>query len=102
LATSSMTANVAADGNPNCAETFASLQLFGDDLVPEEIGRLLGVQATESAPRGTRTVVPSGKTRIAPTGRWILETRGHISFTEAEHHVKWLLDHLDVAALTPN
>jgi hypothetical protein len=101
LATSSTTSDVAADGNPNCAETFASLQLFGDDLVPEEIDRLLGLQATESAPKGMRTVTPSGKIRVAPTGRWILETRGHVSSTETERHVKWLLERLDTTGLAP-
>jgi hypothetical protein len=70
-------------------------------LVPEEIGRLLGLQATESAPKGSRTVSPSGKIRVAPTGRWILETRGHVSSTEAERHVKWLLDQLDATGLVP-
>jgi hypothetical protein len=101
MATSSTTSNLAAEGNPNCAETFASLQLFGDDLVPEEIGRLLGLQATESAAKGSRTVASSGKIRVAPSGRWILETRGRVSSTGAEDHVKWLLEQLDSSGLVP-
>ena len=97
-----MTSEAAKEGNPNCAETCASLQLFGDNLMPEEVSRLLRLPATESSPKGSRTNSPSGKTRVAPTGWWILETRGHVHSTNAEHHVKWLLDQLDTAGLVPS
>jgi hypothetical protein len=96
-----MISEVMTEGNPNCAETFVSLQLFGNDLVPEEVSRLLGLQATESAVRGSKTVAPSGKIRVAPTGRWILESRGKICSTDAERHVKWVMDQLDATGLMP-
>jgi hypothetical protein len=97
-----MTSDPSPETNPNCAETFASLQLFGDDLVPEEISRLLGLPATESARKGSVRVSPSGKTRIAPTGRWILETRGHVDSADAERHITWLVDQLDTKGLVPS
>lgn len=99
--TSSMISEPAAAGNPNCAETFATLALYGDSLVPEQISGLLGLEPTEAAPRGWATTSPSGKTRLAPTGRWLLESRGQVLSTNLEDHVHWLLKRLEIAGVAP-
>ena len=52
----------------------ATLRLFGDDLVPENISASLGVVATESWHRGQELVNAStGDVRIAKTGSWRLK-----------------------------
>ena len=51
----------------------ASLRLFGDDLVPEEVSHLLGANPTESCHKGEELVGKNtGKIRIAKTGSWRL------------------------------
>lgn len=51
----------------------ATLRLFGDDLVPEEISALLGASPTDSW-RKTQEMVgkSTGAARIAKTGSWRL------------------------------
>jgi hypothetical protein len=99
--TSLMTSSAATAANPNCTTTFASLRLFGDGLIPDEVSRLLRLAPTEAAPKGFKTLAPSGKTRVAPTGRWILETEGKVSSTDLEQHVAWLLDRLEASGVVP-
>jgi hypothetical protein len=101
LVTSSMTSDAPRVGNPNCAETFASLRFYGDALEPEEISRRLALEPTDRACRGDQATSPSGKIRTAPTGRWILETQGQVDSTDLEQHVAWLLDRLEVTGIVP-
>jgi hypothetical protein len=55
----------------------ATLRFFGDDLVPENISRLLGADATESCHLGQELVGRStGRVRIAKTGSWRLSAAG--------------------------
>jgi Domain of unknown function (DUF4279) len=95
LETFSMISSTAVEANPNCAETFASLRLYGDALVPEDISRVIHLEPTDSASKGMKIVVSSGKSRSAPTGRWIVQTRGKISSANLEEHIKWILDRLE-------
>lgn len=96
-----MISEVIPKPNPNCAETFASLRLFGDALQPEAITRLLQFQPTDAAPKGWQTVSPSGKRRTAPTGRWVLESTGHLKSKSLAEHIGWLLDRLESTGLVP-
>lgn len=96
-----MISSAIASANPNCAETFASLRLYGDALVPDEVTRLLHVEPTDRASKGAQLVASSGKTRTAPTGRWILESRGHVDSIDLEQHITWLLDQMESAGITP-
>jgi Domain of unknown function (DUF4279) len=97
-----MTSDTVRKANPNCAETFASLRLYGDQLVPEEISRLLGTDPSDSAPKGLQTASPSGKSRIASTGRWILQSCDDVASANLEDHIAWLLDRLDKAGIEPD
>jgi hypothetical protein len=50
-----------------------TLRIWGDDLVPEEITKLLGVPATDGQRKGDRLVGKNtGLVRIAKTGMWRL------------------------------
>ncbi|ALN64524.1 hypothetical protein GLA29479_3673 [Lysobacter antibioticus] len=53
--------------------SFATLRLFGDDLVPEQISALLGAEATAAERKGETLVGRvTGGVRIAKTGSWRL------------------------------
>ena len=99
--TSSMISDTAVTANPNCAETFASLCLYGDALVPAQITAALGVAPSDAAPKGERATSSSGKTRTAPTGRWILASQGQVDSTNTEEHVAWLLDRIEATGIVP-
>jgi hypothetical protein len=53
------------------AESKTTLRIFGDDLDPDEVSRLLGGIPTLSEKKGDAITKKSG-TRIARTGRWDL------------------------------
>jgi hypothetical protein len=71
-------------------------------LNPEDVTRLLHFDPTETAAKGSKTTSSAGKTRTAPTGRWILETDGRVDSSNLEDHVEWLLDRLATAAVAPS
>jgi hypothetical protein len=51
----------------------ATLRLFGDDLVPDQVSALLGVVPTEAHAKGEEITSPStGNVRTAKTGSWRL------------------------------
>jgi hypothetical protein len=53
--------------------SLATLRLFGDDLIPEEITALLGAPPTEGCAKGQSITSPkTGNVRIARTGSWRL------------------------------
>ena len=56
------------------SESHATLRIMGDDLMPEEISRLLGCEPTSGQFKGQEIVAPkSGRTRIARSGMWRLD-----------------------------
>lgn len=89
------------EANPNCAKAFASLRLYGDELVPENISRLLRIEPSDSAAKGSQFTSRSGKTRTARTGLWILSTEFHIESTNLEDHIEWLMDQMEPAGVIP-
>src|SRR5262245_37335155 len=50
----------------------ASLRIYGDDLVPEEVTRLLGCTPTRAEQKGQVIRTTSGRERTARTGGWHL------------------------------
>ena len=59
---------------PTVSRTAASLRIIGDNLVPEEISRLLNKQPDAAVARGETVLSKSGAPRVAHTGRWSLKT----------------------------
>ena len=54
-------------------QTAASLRVFGDDLDPKQVTRLLGHEPSGAELKGQEIIgKSSGKTRIAKTGSWRL------------------------------
>lgn len=57
------------------ARSVAALRIFGDDLEPDEITRLLGCPPTKAQVKGQVTVGKTGRQRVARTGSWHLEAQ---------------------------
>jgi len=56
----------------------AALHIAGDELIPEEITRLLGVAPTEAHFKGEKIVGrKTGRVRIAKTGMWKFKAPDH-------------------------
>lgn len=55
------------------ARSVASLRIFGDDLIPEEVTNLLGCAPTNSYPKGFVQVMRSGRELVRKTGGWFLD-----------------------------
>src|SRR6185295_12993680 len=49
------------------------LRVFGDDVDPSHITNLLGRTADRARRKGDTILMPSGNTRIASSGSWIVE-----------------------------
>lgn len=59
---------------PEISRTTATLRIFGDDLDPHEVTRLLGAEPTARASKGDVRRAASGNTVTARSGSWLLET----------------------------
>lgn len=55
----------------------AALRIFGDELVPEEIGELLGCPPTHCYRKGEVKVLQSGHELKRKTGMWLLAAAAH-------------------------
>jgi hypothetical protein len=55
------------------SETSTTFRLHGDELNPDEVTSLLGVQPSDSRKKGSFWHTPNGKPLIAQTGRWALK-----------------------------
>lgn len=51
----------------------ASIRLFGDDLIPEEVCRLFGHFPSKAWMKGYQYTTSSGATVLRKTGAWILD-----------------------------
>jgi hypothetical protein len=54
------------------ARSKASLRIFGDDLIPEEITGLLRCEPTQAWRKGDGLSLPSGREFLRRTGAWFL------------------------------
>jgi hypothetical protein len=54
------------------SRTIASLRIFGDDLNPSEISKLIGKEPTRAEKMGDRVKKFNGTYRIARTGGWCI------------------------------
>jgi len=76
------------------ARSLATLRLFGDDLNPEEVSKLLCADPTWSARTGDVTPSNSpGGVRIARTGSWRLQAAESIP-SDVNHQVVEILSQL--------
>src|SRR5215831_1989537 len=68
--------------------TFATLRVAGDNLVPDQVTKLLGIEPTLPYAKGEHYGRRHLKGR---TGVWLLSTDGVVKRNSLKDHVGWLL-----------
>ena len=58
------------------SRSIAALRVFGDDLDPREVSRLLAATPSDSHRKGEVHVSSAGRRYVRKTGMWCLEARG--------------------------
>jgi hypothetical protein len=82
------------DDYATCARTYAGLDISHDDLDPDRITGLLGLQPTWTQVKGRTLIRPGGKKFTPPIGLWCLSTKGVVDSRDVRRHLDWILDRL--------
>ena len=82
------------DDYPTCVRTYASLRILHDDLEPDRVTRLLGIEPSESQVKGAAYINSIGREKMAEIGGWFLSTEGVIASRDLRRHVDCILDKL--------
>lgn len=82
------------DDYPTCLKTYAGLRIYHEELDPERITGLLGIQPSKTQVKGRPFTPPKGKEFIPPIGGWFLSTKGLLDSRDVRRHVDWILDKL--------
>lgn len=83
------------DSYPTCAETYATLCIYHEDLDPEEINRLLDIDFTWSCRKGDPVSERESERAKRKRGSWLLRTEGKIESKDSRRHIDWLLDRIE-------
>ncbi len=70
----------------------ATMYLWGDCLVPDELTSLLGATPTKALQKGDKLSAASGLPSIARTGMWSLCTANFVHGNRIPDHLKFLVD----------
>ena len=74
-----------------CTETYATLRIFSKNISPDEIGKILGVSATEMIPLDPNSKYKSRR----EYNFWNLCSEGGIDSTDNLKHLRYLIDRLE-------
>ncbi len=77
-----------------CAKTYAQLRIYHDDLDPERITGLLGIEPSQIQIRGRVHTTSIGKEFTPPIGGWFLSTKGVTTSRDVRRHLAWILARL--------
>jgi hypothetical protein len=82
------------DDYPTCERTYATLRIFREDLDPDSVTRVLGIEPTRVPVKGQPSTGRSRIARIAEVGGWFLSTQDQVASRDVRRHLVWLLDKL--------
>jgi hypothetical protein len=68
----------------------ASLRVFGDELQPVEISRMLGCEPTQAREKGQVVQYPSGRQRTFTCGSWLF-TAERAEPADLDGQIRWLI-----------
>lgn len=69
--------------------------VWGDELDPEEISKILKIKPTETAKKGDLVIgKKTGTTVLSKTGKWFLKTKEHVNSCQVIDHVEFILTFL--------
>ncbi len=83
------------DQYSTCDSTYATLRIFHESLVPDDINDLLGVSATSSQQRGDPISSKRPEKGERKVGGWFLESEGKVDSKDSRRHIDWLLDQVE-------
>ncbi len=73
------------------SQTEATFRMSGNTVDPHEITAVLGIMPSKAFKAGD----PRGKSAQWKHGQWSLSSEDHVSSTELQTHIEWLLDQLE-------
>lgn len=73
--------------------SYASICLYGNKLVPNEITKILNQSPSSSQTKGEEIIDGGGK-RIAQIGVWTLDSKNYVNSEELVEHIDFLLDNI--------
>jgi len=76
------------DEYPTCVRTFSCLRIYSDDVGPDEITRILGIDPTKRFLKGESH---AGGTLERNTNGWFLETKGRSDSKDTRRHIDMIL-----------
>ena len=82
------------DDYPTCSKAYAGLRIYHDDLDPDRVTGLLGIEPSQTQVRGQVLTRSTGRPFTPPIGGWFLSTKGVIVSKDIRRHVDWILDRL--------
>lgn len=77
--------------NGNCLIAHATFRVLGEDLDPDDVTRLLGVEPTQAL-RRDQLVPTQTSVRRQEAGVWLLKSEGKVRSTSLERHLLYLLE----------
>lgn len=77
-----------------CARTHAGLRIYHDQLDPDRVTGMLGIEPTRTQVKGQVEIRPSGREFTPPIGGWFLSTKGVVDSRDVRRHLDWILDRL--------
>ncbi|MGD0105654.1 MAG: DUF4279 domain-containing protein [Rhodopila sp.] len=84
-----------SDTDPN-DWPLATLRLFADDLLPEDIERIMALKADHAAARGKGLLRRGDGSRVpARTGTWFITTENKKIGDKPEAHLSWIVQLLE-------
>ncbi|MHB8859196.1 MAG: DUF4279 domain-containing protein [Thermoleophilia bacterium] len=88
------------DTYPTCDDTYCTLCIYHDDLEPEKVNRLLGLDHTWSCKKGDPIFPKEPDKARRKTGAWLFRTEGIVNSKDSRRHVDWPLDTVEDKAET--
>src|SRR5262249_49824117 len=86
--------------------TFVTFRVAGDNLVPDQVTKLLGIKPTLAYAKGEHYELRPRSKELGPrthlkgrTGVWLLSTDGVVKSNSLKDHVGWLLERVRIRAL---
>jgi hypothetical protein len=83
------------DDYATCAETYASLAIFSDDLEPGAVAHLLELPPAEMWRRGEPGNLRGQRLMLSRFAVWFLRSCSFVQSRDLRRHVDWLLDHVE-------
>lgn len=81
--------------NTACKKTNVMFRIVGDEIDPDEITKLLGIQPTRSFAKDEEYNSKSGQVLQRPIGHWSICSEGLVNSTSTEKHARYLLNILE-------